>query len=61
MTPERISGPLRPNRMLCTGCYEAARVRKSIFVKTIPRVIDPDPTQHCSSPIGRYNCLLRGE
>ncbi|MFH0967106.1 MAG: hypothetical protein V1862_05435, partial [Methanobacteriota archaeon] len=57
MTPERITGPPRPNRMLCTGCYEAARVREALSVRTIPGVIDTGPMQHRSSPTGR--CTVR--
>ncbi|MFH0967675.1 MAG: hypothetical protein V1862_08345 [Methanobacteriota archaeon] len=60
MTSKRLAGPPRPNRMLCTGCYEAARVREVLSVWTIPGVIDPDTTQYYSSLTGRCTVCRAG-
>lgn len=39
MTRQRLTEPHRPNRMLCSTCYEAARVREALCVRTIPGVV----------------------
>jgi len=60
MTRERMAGPPRPNRMLCEGCYEAAKVRIALSVRTIPGVIEITALSQRSSPTGRCTVCNTG-
>ena len=60
MTHERMAGPFRPNRMLCSVCYEAAQVREALAIRTIPGVIDLNALQKRSSPTGKCSVCHTG-
>jgi len=60
MTRERMAAPPRENRMLCSGCYEMATVKRALSVRTIPGVIDITALSHRSSPTGRCTVCNTG-
>ena len=60
MTRDRIAGPPRPNRMLCSVCYEAAQVRAAMEIRTIPGVIDITTLQKRSCPTGKCTVCHTG-
>ncbi len=60
MTRQRMAGPPRENRMICSGCYEMATVRQALSVRTIPGVIDITSLTCRSSPTGRCTVCNTG-